>query len=82
LITDEEAYYSLPVNVPVKSAVGAGDSFLAAYVLKRSEKVSVIEAFNWANAAGNAAVMTPGTELCRKDDVLNLLKKIKIKKTS
>ena len=82
LITVEEAYYSLPVDVPVKSAVGAGDSFLAAYVLKRSENVSVKDAFKWANAAGNAAVMTPGTELCRKDDVLNLLGKIKIKKIS
>jgi len=82
LITVEEAYYSLPVDVPVKSAVGAGDSFLAAYVLKRSENVSVRDAFKWANAAGNAAVMTPGTELCRKDDVLNLLGKIKIKKIS
>lgn len=82
LITVEEAYYSLPVDVPVKSAVGAGDSFLAAYVLKRSENVSVRDAFKWANAAGNAAVMTPGTELCRKDDVLNLLGKIKIKRIS
>ena len=82
LITVEEAYYSLPVDVSVKSAVGAGDSFLAAYVLKRSENVSVKDAFKWANAAGNAAVMTPGTELCRKDDVLNLLGKIKIKKIS
>jgi len=82
LITNEEAFFSSPLNVPVNSAVGAGDSFLAAYVLKRSENKSVLEAFKWANAAGNAAVMTPGTELCRKNDVLDLLGKINVKRIS
>ncbi|MBO8160051.1 MAG: 1-phosphofructokinase family hexose kinase [Thermosipho sp. (in: Bacteria)] len=78
LITDDEAYYAYPLNVPVKSAVGAGDSFLAAYVLKRYEGEDLFESFKWANAAGNAAVMTPGTKLCRKEDVEELLNKIQI----
>ncbi|MDK2886843.1 MAG: 6-phosphofructokinase 2 [Thermosipho sp. (in: thermotogales)] len=78
LITKKDSLYSPPLNVPVISAVGAGDSFLAAYVLKRSENKDLLEAFKWANAAGNAAVMTPGTELCRKNDVLSLLEQIEI----
>ncbi|SHH39647.1 1-phosphofructokinase family hexose kinase [Thermosipho atlanticus] len=80
LITNEKALYAHHVEVPIKSAVGAGDSFLAAYVLKKNEGNTEIEAFRWANAAGSAAVMTPGTELCRIEDVLNLLEKIRIEK--
>ncbi|ABR31669.1 ribokinase [Thermosipho melanesiensis] len=76
LISHESCYYAKPLNVKVKSAVGAGDSFLAAYVLK--SEIGKEEAFRWANAAGNAAVMTPGTELCKKDDVLRLLSMIEV----
>lgn len=72
------AYYAYPVELKVESAVGAGDSFLAGYVMKYEE--DKIEAFRLANAAGNAAVLTPGTELCKKEDVLELLPKIKIEK--
>ncbi len=78
LMTKEEKYVAKVPDVPVISAVGAGDSFLAAYVLKRSEGLNRKEAFRWANAAGTASVMTPGTELCKKEDVLNLLDKIEI----
>ncbi|HIP92502.1 MAG TPA: 1-phosphofructokinase family hexose kinase [Thermotoga sp.] len=78
LITKNEKYMAKIPDVPVVSAVGAGDSFLAAYVLKRSEGLDRKEAFRWGNAAGTAAVMTPGTELCKKEDVLELLDKIEI----
>ncbi|APT75325.1 ribokinase [Marinitoga sp. 1135] len=70
------AMYAYPVDLEVKSAVGAGDSFLAGYILKKNEGIE--EGFRWANAAGNAAVLTPGTELCKKEDVLKLLPQIKI----
>ncbi|QTA37431.1 1-phosphofructokinase family hexose kinase [Thermosipho ferrireducens] len=78
LISYDKVYFSPPLKLPVKSAVGAGDSFLAAYVLKIAEGFGRKEAFKWANAAGNAAVMTPGTQLCRKRDVEELLSKIEI----
>lgn len=78
LLANDEGYFAKPIDVPVKSAVGAGDSFLAAYVLMREK--GRYEAFKWANAAGNAAVMTPGTELCKKDDVLNLLDRVQIER--
>ena len=34
--------------------------------------IAVAEAFHFAVAAGSAAVMTPGTELCHRGDVLAL----------
>ena len=79
-ISRSKVLYAHPIDVPVESAVGAGDSFLAAFVLKREEGCDVMTAFKWANAAGNAAVITPGTELCRKEDVLKLLDEVKVER--
>lgn len=55
--------------VDVVSAVGAGDSFVAGFVLRLAESRPVEAAFRAAVAAGTAAVMTPATELCHRADV-------------
>lgn len=60
------------IHVREASAVGAGDSFVAAMVWWLSMGHSMHEAFRFGIAAGSAAVMTPGTELCRRDDVFAL----------
>ena len=60
------------IHVREASAVGAGDSFVAAMVWWLSQGHSIHEAFRFGIAAGSAAVMTPGTELCRRDDVFAL----------
>lgn len=59
-------------EVEARSAVGAGDSFLAAMVhaLALGKKPEV--AFRFGIAAGAAAVLTPGTDLCRPEDVQQL----------
>ncbi|KAA2238211.1 1-phosphofructokinase family hexose kinase [Salinarimonas soli] len=69
LATQAGALYLPAPDVPVQSAVGAGDSFLAALVLRLSQGRPLEEAFRWAVAAGTAAVLTPGTELCHRADV-------------
>lgn len=51
------------------SAVGAGDSFVAAMTLGLAEGRDLHDALRLAVAAGTAAVMTMGTELCRRRDV-------------
>ena len=60
------------VHVRERSAVGAGDSFLAAMTLALSQGKETEDAFRYGIAAGAAAVMTPGTELCRRNDVESL----------
>jgi len=73
------SFYRIMVpEVSVKSAVGAGDSFLAAYCLSRELGERSEVALKMAGAASSAAVMTPGTELCRFDDVMNLLPQITV----
>ena len=59
-------------KVKPASAVGAGDSFVAGmtFALARGEHVE--DAFMLGMAAGTAAVLTHGTQLCRREDVERL----------
>jgi len=78
LVTAGEALRAAPLQIEVASAVGAGDSFLGGLMAALAAGQSTKEAFRMAVAAGSAAVMSPGTELCREDDVRRLLAKVKI----
>jgi 6-phosphofructokinase 2 len=62
--------------VPIKSKVGAGDSTVAGMVFALSRGQSWREAVRFGVAAGAAAVMTPGTELCRREDTERLYEQI------
>ncbi len=64
-------------TVSIKSKVGAGDSMVAGIVLSLARGWSIPEAAKFGVAAGAAAVMTPGTELCRRDDTEQLYERIK-----
>ncbi|MEM8572365.1 MAG: 1-phosphofructokinase family hexose kinase [Pseudomonadota bacterium] len=61
-----------PPDVEVRSAVGAGDSFLGGMLYALANDQNPRDAFALGVAAGSAAVMTPGTELCRKDDIARI----------
>ena len=54
--------------VPVASTVGAGDSMVAGILHRLSLNASIQEAVRYGMAAGAAALMRPGTELCRLED--------------
>mgnify|MGYP001123473192 CR=1 FL=1 len=62
----------LPPTVPIVSRVGAGDSMVAGIVLSLARGKPIRESFLFGVAAGTAAVMTPGTELCRREDAEKL----------
>jgi 6-phosphofructokinase 2 len=62
--------------VPIKSKVGAGDSMVAGMVLSLARGMDVGRAVRFGVAAGAAAVMTPGTELCRRADAEHLYERI------
>ncbi len=68
-----------PQTVPV-STVGAGDSFLGALVVSLAEGRDMPDALRRAVAAGTAALMSPGTELCRPADIDRLLRGIEVKR--
>lgn len=60
------------IAVETRSAVGAGDSFLAGMVHALASGKEAGEAFRFGLAAGAAAVLTPGTDLCYPGDVKRL----------
>ncbi len=61
-----------PLEVPVCSAVGAGDSMVGAIVLALSRGWSLTAAVRYGIAAASATIMLPGTELCRAEQVERL----------
>jgi 6-phosphofructokinase 2 len=72
LITkDSREFIHTPI-VPINSRIGAGDCMVAGITLKLAMKEPLKKAVNYGVAAGAAAAMTPGTELCRKKDVERL----------
>jgi 6-phosphofructokinase 2 len=74
VLADAEARFFAPAaRVKVKSTVGAGDSFVAAFVLAMSRGQTHAEALSLGSAAAAAAVMTDATQLCRPEDVMRLL---------
>jgi len=64
-----------PAVVPI-STVGAGDSFLGGLVGKLTLGCDLREAFRGAVAAGTAALLAPGTELCRIAEVERLVSSV------
>lgn len=59
-------------TVAIRSRVGAGDSMVAGIVVGLARGWPLEEAVRFGVAAGAAAVMTPGTELCRREDAERL----------
>jgi 6-phosphofructokinase 2 len=72
LVSAEGVLRRAALDVPVLSAVGAGDSFLGAMVWAMTQGWSIDSAFHLGMAAGAAATSNPGTTLCRKEDVMRL----------
>lgn len=74
VLADRDArIFARAAKVKVRSTVGAGDSFVAAFVLAMARGQSNSEALALGSAAAAAAVTTDATQLCRPEDVMRLL---------
>jgi 6-phosphofructokinase 2 len=72
LITREMALRANGLPIEPVSVSGAGDSFLGAMVWSLANGDSLEIALRYGVAAGSAALLNPGTELCRPEDVRRL----------
>jgi 6-phosphofructokinase 2 len=77
ITASEYAHMRAPL-VKVQSKVGAGDSMVGGIVMGLAQGRDLIDAVRWGIAAGTAAVMTPGTELCRLADAEQLYQQISV----
>lgn len=77
LVNSGESTQIRSPTVPIRSRIGAGDSMIAGIALALSRGEEVREAVKRGIAAGAAAVMTPGTELCRREDAERLYEQLR-----
>jgi 6-phosphofructokinase 2 len=76
LTTREGQYRATPPPVETHSSVGAGDSFVGGMTLGLARGLPPEEAFRWGIASGTAALLSQGTELCRRADAELLLAQV------
>lgn len=72
LVTRELTERITAPTVRKLSTVGAGDSQVGAVTLKLAQGASLSEAARYGVAAGSAAIITAGSELCRRADTERL----------
>ncbi len=72
----EDIFQIAAPKVKAVSAVGAGDSFMGAFVLGMAKGDTVKVASSYGVAAAASAMTTPGTELCRRADTERYFKDI------
>lgn len=78
LVTRKQALRAQALPIKPVSAVGAGDSFLGALVFSLANGGTLADSFRLAVAAGAAALLNEGTELCRPADVYRLIDQVRI----
>lgn len=78
VVTRDAAWFADPLAVKVMSSVGAGDSFLGAMVWALSSGRDLAHALRQGVAAGSAALLAPGTQLCNPADVARLAVDVKL----
>jgi 6-phosphofructokinase 2 len=72
LVTADGAERFAAIPVEARGSVGAGDSMLAGIVISLCRGLELGEAVRFGMAAGAAALLGSGTELCRRSDVERL----------
>ena len=68
LVTADLAEHFPALQVPIRSAVGAGDSMLGGIVHSLAQGNNIRDAVRYGIAAGGAALMTVGAQLNRRED--------------
>ncbi len=72
LATSQGTRHFAAIPVEGMSSVGAGDSMVAGIVLGLARGWKLADAVKFGMAAGAAALLRPGTELCSREDVERL----------
>lgn len=80
IATAGECWRAEAPPVEAVSTVGAGDSFLGTLVWGLASGETIEASVRRAIAAGSAALLSPGTELCRPDDVMRLAQQVTMRR--
>lgn len=80
VVSPEVRLLIVPPRVRTRSTVGAGDSFMAALVLRLSHGWSLEKAARFGVAAAASAVTTPATALCRNASTLRYFERTHVER--
>jgi 6-phosphofructokinase 2 len=69
LVTADEQYHEAAPAIKIKSTVGAGDSMVAGIIMALQQHQPWKNVLRYGVAAGTAATMNAGSELCSKENV-------------
>lgn len=75
-VSPQGTMHAPALPVPVRSTVGAGDAMVGGVMAALDKTDDVRLAFQYGMAAGNASVMTEGTQLIRAEDFAQLLPQV------
>jgi 6-phosphofructokinase 2 len=78
LVSASEACQAPALEVHVASTIGAGDSFVGGLVQTMAAQGTLQDALRHAMATSAAALLAPGTSLCRPEDVAALLPQVAV----
>jgi 6-phosphofructokinase 2 len=80
LVTQDQAWFSEPLQVKVVGTVGAGDSFLGALLWSLSITLPLDDALRNAVAAGSAALLAEGTQLAAPEAIRRLAVEVRLQR--
>ncbi|AZV57000.1 1-phosphofructokinase [Clostridium sp. AWRP] len=78
LLCDEGIYTASAPKGEVRNSVGAGDSVVAGFLAQYTKSFNIVESFRYGAASGSATAFSK--DLCKKEDVENLLSNVQIAK--
>ena len=88
LVSAQAVWRAQALPVPVRSTIGAGDSFVGGLVHALNQHAAsgldnphvLVEAFRWAMATSAAALLSLGTALAQPEDIQRLLPQVLIQR--
>jgi 1-phosphofructokinase family hexose kinase len=80
VVSSEGIFRATPPTVQVRSTIGSGDSMMAGILHILVQGGVMEEALRWGTAAGAATATTSGAEIAHREQVLELLPHVKIRR--
>ncbi len=77
-VTKDGVFRAVPPHVEVANTIGAGDSLVGGFVYALNSGADIKEALRLGVACGSATVMEEGPKLCRKENVDELYKLVRL----
>ncbi len=80
MVGEGEPSWAIPPKIKAVNTVGVGDSAVAGFIYGLASGLDLRRSLVYATAAGTATTLKPGTARCTKEDVMEMLPRIRFEK--